>query len=91
MLALGPNTQAIEEALAPVRRTARPRVSAKHGADRSSRASPEASSSSGVTGDPPTSDLVNEPVLEVVHAITTDSSLDYPKYVPADVGKFKSA
>ena len=29
-------------------------------------------------------DLVNDAVLEVVHAIRTDSSLAYPEYRPAD-------
>ena len=63
---------------------ARPHVSARHGADRGCRASPQAASSSGATGDPMTGDLVNEPVLEAAHAITTDSSLDNPKCVSTE-------
>ena len=47
ILALSSDKRAIEEALTPVRRTAQPRVSAKHGAARGLHPTPGTSSSSG--------------------------------------------
>merc|ERR1712039_303916 len=93
ILALYSDKRDIEEALTPVRRKDRPRVSAKHLADRELRTSAAASSSGSgsvpytAIGDALMDDVVNDPVLDVVQAIRTDSSLDFPAYsYPADFG-----
>jgi hypothetical protein len=92
ILALSSDKRAIEEALTPVRRKKRPRVSVKHSPDLGPRASADASSSGaqdaptgGSGGSTSIENLVNDAVLEVVHAIRTDSSLGYPEYRPADL------
>ena len=90
ILALSSDKRAIEEALTPVRRTAQPRVSAKHGAARGLHPTPGTSSSSGspdtTIGDTSIDNVANDAVLEVVRAIRTDSSLGYPEYQYPQMG-----